>query len=310
MRHNAGMKQFYFLFLLVVLSGCSSLSEIDVPFMGDDEEKAVEVKYTDEEYYQRGLINLNQRYYKTAISEFEEVERLYPFSELVTKSQVMIAFAMYKDEQYDDAVAFIDRFARFHPADKDIAYMYYLKAMCYYERIADVKRDQYITLKALEALEELVRRHPDGDYARDARLKIDLVYDHLAGKEMEIGRFYLRDRKMVAAMNRFKRVVEKYQTTNHIEEALYRLVEANLSLGLEAEAEKYASVLGHNYPNSRWYRYAYRLVEEGSNLPNPEEKAAWYQSIPFLSDTEVEESEPIGEDDKSESFLEKIKNIF
>ncbi len=299
----------------VTLSGCSSLDSL--PFMGEDEatetnETDTPTQETDRQLYDAGLANLDASLYRTAIIDFEEIERLYPFSKLATQAQIMIAYALYRDEQYDEAITLIDRFTKLHPAHRDVAYMYYLKAMSYYERIADVKRDQKITLQALDALSEVIRRYPDNQYGRDAQLKKDLVVDHLAGKEMEIGRFYLERRQFVGAMNRFQKVINEYQTTNHIEEALYRMVEANLSLGLNDEAKKYAAVLGKNYPSSKWYNYAYRLVAIGENAPKPQEDPKWYESIsiPFINPSESHTPSSIEKDDKAESWLERVKEIF
>ena len=158
----------------------------------------------------------------------------------------------------------LDRFVKLHPGNKDTPYAYFLKALNYYEQITDVGRDQGITQKAREALNEVVRRYPESQYAKDAKIKLDLVLDHLAGKELEIGRYYLNRGKLIGAINRFKHVIDSYQTTTHTPEALHRLVEAYLALGIKEEAQKYAAVLGHNYPNHPWYEKSYRLI--GSSL--------------------------------------------
>ena len=193
----------------------------------------------------------------------------------------MAAFANYKNAQYDEAVSALDRFVRQHPGNKNTPYAYYLKALCYYEQITDVGRDQKITALAQQSLTEVVSRFPDSEYARDARIKLDLVADHLAGKEMEIGRYYERHVDYLAAINRFRTVVEKYQTTSHTPEALHRLVECYLRLGVVDQAQRYASVLGYNYPNSPWYKDSYALMY-GKPLPKEKKSGSWLNRVsPF-----------------------------
>jgi len=199
---------------------------------------------------------------RQAAALFDEVERQHPYSPWARRAQLMGAFSYYVSKDYAKSVQAAQRFLSIHPGNKDAPYAYYLIALCYYEQISDVTRDQKITGQALTALNELVRRYPNTEYAADARLKIDLVNDHLAGKEMEIGRFYERSGKWLAATLRFRTVVDKYQTTSHTPEALYRLVEGYLSLGIPEEAQKAAAVLGANYPGSEWYERAYRLMNE------------------------------------------------
>ena len=194
---------------------------------------------------------------------FEEVERQHPYSQWATRAQLMSAYAFYEANDYDEAIAAAERFVELHPGHEDVPYAYYLIGISYYERISDVGRDQKITERALEAFDELVRRFPDSRYARDGELKADLARDHLAGKEMSIGRYYLRRGQYVAAINRFRNVVERYQTTTHVPEALHRLTEAYLALGLEQEAQKNAAVLGYNFPSSEWYQDSYGLLNGG-----------------------------------------------
>ncbi len=210
---------------------------------------------------------------KTASGLFEEVERQHPYSPWATKGQVMAAYAYYQANQYDDAIAAIDRFVRLHPANREVPYALYLKGLGYYERISDVGRDQLMTDEARAVFQEVVRRYPESPYARDAKFKLDLIHDHLAGKEMVIGRYYLRGKHYLAAINRFLRVVEDYQTTSHVPEALHRLVEAYTALGLDDEARKMAAVLGHNFPGSEWYIDAYEVVENESIRPK---EKPWY----------------------------------
>jgi outer membrane protein assembly factor BamD len=182
----------------------------------------------------------------------------------------MSAFSHYASRQYSEAILTAQRFLSLHPGNRDAPYAYYIIALSYYEQIADVARDQKITQQALTALQELVRRYPDTRYAADARLKIDLVNDHLAGKELEVGRFYSKNRQWIAAVSRFREVVDTYQTTSHTPEALYRLVEAYLALGIPEEAFRNAAVLGANFPGSVWYERAYDLVRKhGADQTRP-----------------------------------------
>lgn len=224
--------------------------------------------------YNKGLEKLKDGQYKTAAKQFEEVERQHPYSGLATKAILMAAYAQYLRNGYDQAIAAAQRFITLHPGHRDAPYAYYLVALCYYEQIMDVKRDQSVTEKALASLEEVGRRFPDTAYARDAEAKSVLARDLLAGKEMEVGRYYLRKRAYVASINRFKNVIVKYQTTSQAPEALYRLTEAYYALGVQSEAQTAAAVLGHNYPNSQWYKDAYSLLESGGIAPE-ENRESW-----------------------------------
>ena len=203
---------------------------------------------------------LDQHAYKAAAELFDEVERQHPYSVWARRAELMSAFSYYMARDYAKSVQASQRFLSIHPGNKDAAYAYYLIALDYYDQISDVSRDQRDTQQALSALNDVVRRYPDSRFAIDAKLKIDLVNDHLAGKEMDIGRFYERSGKWLAAEIRFRNVITSYQTTGHIQEALFRLVETNLALGIPQEAEKNAAVLGANYPGSDWYKRAFRLM--------------------------------------------------
>ncbi|MGJ3258333.1 MAG: outer membrane protein assembly factor BamD [Rhodospirillales bacterium] len=227
------------------------------------------------EIYNTAMNLMQDGYYKRAASEFDEVERQHPYSVWATKAQLMAAYSYYQSNRYDDAIIALDRFTQLHPANRDVAYAYYLKALSYYEQISDVARDQKMTELALDALNEVMKRFPDSEYARDAKIKIDLTYDHLAGKEMEIGRYYLNQKHYLAAINRFRTVVEKYETTTHVPEALHRLTEAYLALGVTSEARKTASVLGHNFPGSDWYSDSYFLFEDKPKTEPAEQP--WYK---------------------------------
>ena len=204
-----------------------------------------------------------------AAALFDEVERQHPYSPWARRAQLMGSFSYYVAKDYNKAIQAAQRFLQIHPGNKDAPYAFYLIALSYYEQISDVQRDQKITDQALTALNEINRRFPNSDYAADARLKIDLVRDHLAGKEMEIGRHYERSGKWIAAQIRFQNVVDNYETTSHAPEALYRLTETSLALGIPAEAVKYAAVLGANYPGNDWYDKAYELVQDHAAGVNP-----------------------------------------
>ena len=254
--------KFFVIFaVLFFVSSCSSEEENN-PKSKLTAESAEE---SAEFLFNRAKENLNSGRYRKAIEFYQEVERLYPFSELAPRSKVMTAYAHYKNEDYDEAISVIDNFVSLNPGNAEIDFMYHLKAISYYDRIKDIKRDQEVTVEALKSFREVIRRFPDSEYTRDAKYKIDLIRDHLAGKEMEIGRFYQVKKKYVAALNRFKEVVNEFDDTNQIEEALFRLVETNLALGFGGEANKYASILGHNYQNGRWYKKAYSLLNTGVN---------------------------------------------
>lgn len=205
--------------------------------------------------------NLDRNRFSVAAAMFAEVERQHPYSPWARRAQLMGAFSHYLARDYPEAVQTAERFLSIHPGNRDAPYAQYLIALSYYEQISDVTRDQAVTQQALDALGELVRLHPDTQYAADARLKIDLVNDHLAGKEMEIGRFYQRRRQWLAATLRFRRVIDSHQQTTHAPEALMRLTECYLALGIPEEARRAAATLGANYPGTRWYQQAYELME-------------------------------------------------
>ena len=212
--------------------------------------------------YHAAKDRMDRGQYKIAAALFDEVERQHPYSPWARRAQLMSSFNYYAAGEYTESIASANRFLQLHPGNRDAPYAYYLIALCYYEQISDVTRDQRITQQARDALSELVRRYPDSQYASDARLKLDLVNDHLAGKEMEIGRYYQRSSRWLAATLRFRSVVDQYQTTSHAPEALYRLTESYLALGVPEEARRAAAVLGRNYPGSEWYERAYELLGE------------------------------------------------
>jgi len=241
---------------------------------GSDEPEYVERPA--EELYTIGYNYLQEEEYNKAAQAFDEVERQHPYSEWATRAQLMAAYAHYIEYQYDDAIIALDRFVELHPGYKDVAYAYYLKALCHYDQIVDVGRDQRSTELAMQALQEVVDRFPGTAYARDAALKIDLTRDHLAGKEMTIARFYQTRDQYLAAINRYRRVVELYQTTTHTPEALLRLTECYLALGVYDEAQTAAAVLGYNYPGTDWYEDSYNLLQAHSLKPE-QKKGSWLE---------------------------------
>ena len=213
---------------------------------------------------------LDQHRYVLAARMFDEVERQHPYSVWARRAQLMSAYTYYVAQRYPDAISSAQRFLTIHPGNKDAPYANYLIAMSHYQQIEDVNRDQSITQQAANSFGELIRRYPDSRYAADARLKLDLINDHLAGKEMEVGRFYQRQGSWLAATHRFRTVIDKYQTTTHTPEALERLVESYLALGIPEEAQKAAAVLGANYPGSEWYERSYRLIQRHAPQAAPQ----------------------------------------
>ena len=247
---NNLLKKITIIFCCLIIASCASKKK---------EDKLANL--TPEQLYSDGMNYMKKESYKQSIEYFERINQEYPYSTLASKAQLMESYAYYRMAKFEHAIAALDDYISLYPGDKSIEYAYYLKALCYYDQIANVKRDQISAEKAKEALTEVINRFPDSDYARDARFKLNLALDHLAGKEMEVGRFYLKKGEIISAMNRFKLVVDQYQTTSQIEEALYRLVECYHILGVETEAEKYAAVLGNNYPEGKWYKHAYQTVK-------------------------------------------------
>lgn len=264
--------------LLVMLAGLPGCSDSeDTPLAANRPDSQIPV----EDMYNRGVDALSAKRYGTAVAQFDAVEQNYPYSSWAVNAQLMHGYAEYLRNHYTDAISTLDRFIQLHPAHRDIAYAYYLRALSFYEQIADIQRDQKGTQEAMAALQEVVNRFPDSGYGRDARLKIDLCRDHLAGKEMSIGRWYEHQHLYTAAINRFQRVVDDFQTTNHTPEALHRLTEIYLKLGLIDQARKTASVLGYNYPGSEWYTDSYRLLADSDNLTRkPSDPAKEQTSAP------------------------------
>lgn len=231
-----------------------------------------------DELYNEAATLMDQKNYQKAAAAFQEVERQHPYSVWATRAQLMTAFAYYQDMDYDKAITALDEYIQTHPASKDIAYATYMRALCDYERLADVRRDQSYALSALSGMENIVRRFPETTYAKDAVLKISLINDHLAGAEMEIGRNYLKQKLYIAALGRFRTVIEKYQTTSHVPEALHRLVECYLALGIPDEAKAVAAVSGHNFPGNKWYERSYNLLVKNKLTPERKE-TSWIDRL-------------------------------
>jgi outer membrane protein assembly factor BamD len=234
--------------------------------------------YADDEpagtLYNTGLAYMNAGKMRDAVKSFNEVDRQHPYSEWARKALIMSSYASYQSGKFDDAIQTANRYLTLYPGTEDAAYAQYLIAQSDYKRIPDVTRDQKSTEQAMEGMREIVERYPGSEYADDARRKVIQTRDQLAGKEMQIGRYYLERREYIAAVNRFKIVVTKYQDTRHVEEALYRLVEADLAMGLVSEAQTAGSVLGHNFPDSEWYKRAYKRLGASGVVPT-EDADSW-----------------------------------
>jgi outer membrane protein assembly factor BamD len=253
--------------LCLPLMGCSSLFNKDEDYVPESPADAL---------YNQGLYLLNTKQdYKEAAKKFDAVDRENPYSEWARKALLMSAYAYYQAEMYDDCMNSAKRYVTLHPGSPDAAYAQYLIGSSYYDQIVDVSRDQQRAEKAIDALQEVVRKYPKSEYALSAQKKIGMARDQLAGKEMDVGRFYLNKRDFIGAINRFKVVVTQYQTTRHVEEALMRLTECYVALGIIDEAQTAAAVLGHNFPDSAWYKDAYRLVKTAGGEPTAENKGSW-----------------------------------
>lgn len=251
-----------------VLSACSST----------EEEKYVERPV--EELYNTGLTKLKERNFNKAANAFDEVERQHPYSQWATQAQLMSAYAHYQNQKYEKALAALDTFIQLHPAHPDISYAYYLQGLCYYEQLSPVERDQKMTELAINAFQEILKRFPESSYAKDAKLKLSLLQDMMAAKEMHVGRYYQAHKRYIAAMNRFSKVVKTFQTTAHVPEALHRLVEVYLALNLKEEALSTASILSHNFPSSSWYAETYLLMKgEDFREKSPEGHLTWFSNL-------------------------------
>jgi outer membrane protein assembly factor BamD len=258
----------------VALAGCDTLSSLN-PFDRSEKYKMEIVpEVPAEQIYNQGLARIQNKDFEGAAKKFSDLDKQYPYSEWSRKALIMTTYSNFEGAAYPEAVNNAKRYLQLHPASKDAAYAQYLLAMSYYNQIPDVTRDQEQTERAVVALQELIDRYPKSEYVRDARYKIQVTRDQLAAKEMEVGRYYLQRRNYTAAINRFRDVVAKYQNTRHVEEALMRLSEAYMALGIVGEAQTAAAVLGHNFPDSRWYKDSFVLLQSGGLAPR-EDTGSW-----------------------------------
>lgn len=264
----------------LTLSACETMQNLNPLAMFEDRgpKSDIGVEQPAEVLYNDGLGRLEKKQYEAAAKKFVELDKQYPYSEWSRKSLILQTFAHYEAGEYEDAAGAGRRFVSLYPSDKDAAYAQYLVGMSYFRQIPDVTRDQERSEKALLALDEVVRKWPKSEYAADARERVLVARDQLAGKEMDIGRYYLKERNYTGAVNRFREVLVRYQTTRHVEEALMRLTEAYLSLGIVAEAQTAAAVLGHNFPESPWYKDAYVLLQSGGTAPR-ETSSSWISRL-------------------------------
>jgi outer membrane protein assembly factor BamD len=272
-RHRRASALAHAIALVVVLAPLGACSSFGDFFASKDEDTYVEEPA--DKLYNEGLYLLNdKREYKSAAKKFEEVDRQHPYSDWARKSLIMSAYAYYEGGDYDESITAAKRYVTLHPGSPDAAYAQFLIGSSYFDRIPDISRDQERTEKAVAELEEVVRKFPNTEYAAAAKKKIDIARDQLAGKEVNIGRWYMQKKDYTGAINRFKVVVTHYQTTRHVEEALMRLCEAYMTLGIIDEARTSAAVLGHNFPDSPWYQDAYNLVKS-RGLEPAENKNSW-----------------------------------
>lgn len=260
--------------LLAPLAACDTVSNFN-PFNKEEKYKPEIIPDVPaDKLYNQGLALLEKHEYEASAKKFGDLDKQYPFSEWSKKSLIMQTYAQYEGRMYDDAIGSGKRFLALHPTDPQAAYAAYMVAQSYYALVPDVNRDQDRAEKALVALQEVVQRWPDSEYAQDCKYKIQVVRDQLAGREMIIGRYYLQRRNYTAAINRFRTVISQYQTTNQTEEALARIAEAYLALGIVSEAQTAGAVLGHNFPDSRWYKDTYTLLQSKGLEPR-EEPTSW-----------------------------------
>ena len=261
--------------LALPLGGCASLDSLSFnSLFGAKEDDGLLAEQPADKLYNEGLTLMNRREYDAAAKKFIEVDRQHPYSEWARKSLLMTAYVFYESGKYDDTIMAARRYVTLHPGSSDAAYAQYLMASSFFDQIPDITRDQGRTERALTALDEVMRKYPNTEYAESAKKKVEVARDQLAGKEMMIGRWNLERRNYIGAINRFKAVVTQYQTTRHVEEALMRLTEAYMALGIVNEAQTAAAVLGHNFPDSPWYQDAFKLVQTGGLEPR-ENKQSW-----------------------------------
>ncbi len=269
-----------------MLAGCDTVSSLNPFSKGDTYKPEIVPEVPAEQLYNDGLARIQKGDHTGAAKKFGDLEKQNPYSEWSRKALIMTAYANYEGGAYEDSITASRRYLQLYPATPDSAYAQYLLAMSQYNQIPDITRDQDKTEKALLALQELIDRYPKSEYSADAKEKIQVARDQLAGKEMDVGRFYLQKRNYTGAINRFRTVVARYQTTRHVEEALERLTEAYMAMGIVGEAQTAAAVLGHNFPDSPWYKDAYTLVAKGGLEPR-EDSESWiskaFRGIPRVA---------------------------
>lgn len=261
------------------IAACSSLESFN-PFTAFNEkyQTKLDPDIPPEMLYDRGLAFLKNRDYENATKTFSDLDKRFPFTQWQRKALLMTTFSQYTNGKFDDAVGSAARYIQLFPNTSDTPYVYYMEAMSYYNLIPDVSRDQERAQRALDLFQKIVDNYPKSEYAEDSRYKLQVSRDQLAGKDMEVGRYYLNERNFTAAINRFRTVLSKYQTTRHAEEALLRLTEAYLALGITNEAQTAAAVLGHNFPDSPWYKDAFARLKENGTQPQ-EDKSSWISKI-------------------------------
>lgn len=259
---------------VTTLAACSEGLDKLNPFADEKYKPEKVIDSPPEQLYNDGLARAANGNFPAAAKKFDEVIKIHPHSSQAKQALLMAAYANYEGGAYDDAIGSAKRYVTLYPSDKDAAYAQYLLAMSHYSMSPDVSRDQEQAEKAGQALNDLVTRYPNSEYVKDSKWKIQVIRDQLAGKEMEVGRYYLNRRNYGAAINRFRVVISRYQTTRHVEEALERLVEAYMAMGLTSEAQTAAAVLGHNFPDSQWYKDAHALLTRGGLQPR-EDKGSW-----------------------------------
>ncbi|MEW7006466.1 outer membrane protein assembly factor BamD [Lentilitoribacter sp. EG35] len=253
--------------LMMALAGCQSDPDIDINSLVDSVEPA-------DLLYNQALANLDAGKLREASNKFDKIDQQHPFSEFARKALVLNAFTKYRSGRNQEAITDAKRFLNLYPNDQDAAYAQYIIGLAYFRQIPDVTRDQRASSRAINAMQEVIDRYPDSEYVDDAQAKLRKARDQLAGKEMQIGRYYQERREYVAAVNRYKVVVQEYGNTRQVEEALSRLVESYFALGLTGEAQTAAAVLGHNYPDSEWYADSYKLLQSGGLEPR-ENRGSW-----------------------------------
>jgi outer membrane protein assembly factor BamD len=275
-------KLFAFVLATAPLAGCSSLGSFDIndmnPFAPERYKTKIEPDVPPTAIYDQGLARLKKGDDDGAAKKFADLGKAYPYSDWSKKGLLMTTYSQYQNGSYDDAEQSAERYAKLYPNSPETAYAMYLGAMSYYNQIPDISRDQDRAAKSMALFQQIVDKFPKSEYVDDAKFKIQVTRDQLAGKEMSVGRFYLSRRNYTAAINRFRNVLTTYQTSRHAEEALYRLTEAYLGLGITGEAETAAAVLGHNFPDGQWYKDAYALLKGGGLSPN-EDQASWISKL-------------------------------